>query len=717
MSANSTVAWRRSPGGGVASFGAAAGSAAPPRRRRPDRSAPSRAAAGRIAGRRARAPCRSPGRTSPRAGCRGCSAGRSMRHSRRHYGRARAVKPCVGGPIRMSSSVATCAKPQRRRAGSGAPTLHGAIGIDTTRPPSSLTKSVPVLRSSTIALGICRQAVGDDGRCRARRTEAQHQPRAAEERPDRSVLQHQKTCAPAIRQRQHADGCRQATDERGVCAGHRIHQFHRRSAGRERRAAEQGQQELVAERHDTGRHCLHERPADDAEERIRDVLEADERLDRAGRAGRMRHGTPAVPVTSSASPIATSWKGLERATLSGRLASGTAGSSESRRPVRPSPEAPAGFDSVTFWPAASACGSPAANASSSVVASTSALKCTASTELKIGDDGPARIRHVGAAQRLALRGRCRGCRHRRRPSPARRGCAAQADSGRSAGIADIVDGGGQAVEQRAAAAVLVDDRDPSGQRRRTAGLRDQQPADGIRAMPSGRRRSVATWVHCAAACVTAGAVIASRLNEAAARSRRVSSLMSDPSRGRGDGPARRDAIRERAAVPSFSTRSGNTGCDRDGSSRARLHSLPGYQLASRSGVAPMRWIDRSAPLNSSSCVSRRPTAGAARRRRRSRRRAPRRCPPGAEQLRAEAHAAQAAERPGAEDAAGDAAPGAAQAVQRPDAEHVVDLPAVLRQVNIKTKIAPATPPTTSAPIGCITSEPAHTATSPASGPL
>jgi hypothetical protein len=33
----------------------------------------------------------------------------------------------------------------------------------------------------------------------------------------------------------------------------------------------------------------------------------------------------------------------------------------------------------------------------------------------------------------------------------------------------------------------------------------------------------------------------------------------------------------------------------------------------------------------------------------------------------------------AEDAGGDAAPGAAQAVQRPDAEHVVDLPAVLRQ--------------------------------------
>jgi hypothetical protein len=41
----------------------------------------------------------------------------------------------------------------------------------------------------------------------------------------------------------------------------------------------------------------------------------------------------------------------------------------------------------------------------------------------------------------------------------------------------------------------------------------------------------------------------------------------------------------------------------------------------------------------------------------------------------------------AEDAGGDAAPGAAQAVQRPDAEHVVDLPAVLGQVNITTNRA------------------------------
>src|SRR5450830_134338 len=39
------------------------------------------------------------------------------------------------------------------------------------------------------------------------------------------------------------------------------------------------------------------------------------------------------------------------------------------------------------------------------------------------------------------------------------------------------------------------------------------------------------------------------------------------------------------------------------------------------------------------------------------------------------------------------------------------------QVNITTNIPPATAPTTSAPIGCIRSDPAHTATNPASGPL
>ncbi len=52
---------------------------------------------------------------------------------------------------------------------------------------------------------------------------------------------------------------------------------------------------------------------------------------------------------------------------------------------------------------------------------------------------------------------------------------------------------------------------------------------------------------------------------------------------------------------------------------------------------------------------------------------------GADQLGGEAHAAQAAQGLLAEDAGGDAAPGAAQAVQRPDAQHVVDLPVVLRE--------------------------------------
>src|SRR5574340_10039 len=51
----------------------------------------------------------------------------------------------------------------------------------------------------------------------------------------------------------------------------------------------------------------------------------------------------------------------------------------------------------------------------------------------------------------------------------------------------------------------------------------------------------------------------------------------------------------------------------------------------------------------------------------------------AAQLRHEAHAADAAERLEAEDAGSDAAPRAAQAMQRPHAEHIVDLPAVLRQ--------------------------------------
>src|SRR5690242_12025317 len=51
---------------------------------------------------------------------------------------------------------------------------------------------------------------------------------------------------------------------------------------------------------------------------------------------------------------------------------------------------------------------------------------------------------------------------------------------------------------------------------------------------------------------------------------------------------------------------------------------------------------------------------------------------GANQLAGQADAAQASEGVIAKDAGGNAAPGATQAMQRPHAEHVVDLPAVLR---------------------------------------
>ena len=62
-----------------------------------------------------------------------------------------------------------------------------------------------------------------------------------------------------------------------------------------------------------------------------------------------------------------------------------------------------------------------------------------------------------------------------------------------------------------------------------------------------------------------------------------------------------------------------------------------------------------------------------------------------------------------------------QAPHRPCSGHTPSTSSIFQRfcvsVNIHTKIAPATPPVTSAPIGCITSEPAQTATSPASGPL
>ncbi len=62
-----------------------------------------------------------------------------------------------------------------------------------------------------------------------------------------------------------------------------------------------------------------------------------------------------------------------------------------------------------------------------------------------------------------------------------------------------------------------------------------------------------------------------------------------------------------------------------------------------------------------------------------------------------------------------------QAPHRPCSGHTPSTSSIFHlfcvHVNITTKIAPATPPAASAPTGCIRSEPAHTATSPASGPL
>ncbi len=62
-----------------------------------------------------------------------------------------------------------------------------------------------------------------------------------------------------------------------------------------------------------------------------------------------------------------------------------------------------------------------------------------------------------------------------------------------------------------------------------------------------------------------------------------------------------------------------------------------------------------------------------------------------------------------------------QAPHRPCSGHTPSTSSIFQRfcvsVNITTNSTPATPPTTSAPSGCITSEPAHTATSPASGPL
>src|SRR6185437_16638722 len=51
----------------------------------------------------------------------------------------------------------------------------------------------------------------------------------------------------------------------------------------------------------------------------------------------------------------------------------------------------------------------------------------------------------------------------------------------------------------------------------------------------------------------------------------------------------------------------------------------------------------------------------------------------ADELRDQTDLAQATQSAGAEDARSDSAPGATQTMQRPDAEHIVDAPAVLSQ--------------------------------------
>ena len=96
---------------------------------------------------------------------------------------------------------------------------------------------------------------------------------------------------------------------------------------------------------------------------------------------------------------------------------------------------------------------------------------------------------------------------------------------------------------------------------------------------------------------------------------------------------------------------------------------------SSSGLAPILWIVRSAPRRSSSAASLKPNSVSTSeiddetsdRRIGSTHHA-------ADELRPEAHAAHAAEHRQPEDAAGDAAPQPAQAMQRPYAEHVVELP-------------------------------------------
>ncbi len=127
---------------------------------------------------------------------------------------------------------------------------------------------------------------------------------------------------------------------------------------------------------------------------------------------------------------------------------------------------------------------------------------------------------------------------------------------------------------------------------------------------------------------------------------------------------------------------------------------PFYQLASRSGVAEMWWIDRSAPSYSSSGDSRSPSSRLQRAVRPLRRPSAQATPitlrrPSCAQS---VHTADAAQRLAAEDARPRCRPRCRSrpcSGQTPSTSSIFHLFCV--SVNILTKMAPATPPTTSAP--------------------
>ena len=132
----------------------------------------------------------------------------------------------------------------------------------------------------------------------------------------------------------------------------------------------------------------------------------------------------------------------------------------------------------------------------------------------------------------------------------------------------------------------------------------------------------------------------------------------------------------------------------------------------------MRWMLRSAPLNSSSCDSRMPTSARSvpyttappSRAHSTPVRVPMSCAPRLTPPRPPSACA-----PKMPAAMPPHAPQRPCSGQTPSTSSIFHLFCV--QVNSRTNSAPATAPTASAPSGCIRSEPAHTATRPASGPL